>query len=109
MKWRRPAASINPFSPPPQPWERGHYGFRFAYDRARSIFEAEDAIIAHAADEADDPALVAPDLFAAAIGAAARLLDGAVPPPIVPEVARAAALVAWHDALADHADRVRHS
>ena len=104
VKWRN-APSINPFGPPPQPWERGQYRFRLAYDRARAVFQEGDAIVAHAEDEADDPALVSPELFAAAVSAAARFLDGAVPPSIVSEVARSAALVAWHDALADHADR----
>jgi hypothetical protein len=106
LKWRRPDASINPFAPPPYPWERGHHGFRAAYERARTVLEAGDAITAFADSDAADPALVAPDLFAAAASAAALDFRDAIPAPAVPEVARATALVAWHDALRDHADRV---
>jgi hypothetical protein len=105
LKWRRPDTSTNPFGPQHQPWEHGHYGFRSAYEGARAILEADDAIVAFADSETADPAFVAPDLFAAAAAVAAHHLRDAVPAPAVPEVARAAALIAWHDALRDHADR----
>jgi LPS sulfotransferase NodH len=108
VKWRQPAASINPFGPPPQPWECGHYRFRFAYDHARMIFQANDAIEAFADTEGTDPARIAPDLFAAAVSAAAHHLRDAIPLDDIPAAARAAVLIAWYDALADHADRVRH-
>jgi hypothetical protein len=94
LRWRRPDASISPFAPPPYPWERAHHGFRAAYECARTVLEAGDAITAFADSDAADPALIAPDLFAAATSAAAHRLRDAIPAPTIPEAARAVALVA---------------
>jgi hypothetical protein len=73
------------------------------------MFQANGTIEAFADTEGTDPALIAPDLFAAAVSAAAHHLRDAIPPDDIPATARAAVLIAWYDTLADHADHVRHS
>ncbi len=100
--WRRPADSFNPFASL-RPCELAyHWCTKHAYSSIRSILEADTATLqAQIATDDADTAFMALPLFQTAVERASDFVSQGVPAPLVHELARAMAIIAWLDTCRD--------
>ena len=100
--WRRPDDSFNPFASL-RPYELAyHWCTKHAYSSVRDILEADTTTLqAQIAKDDADATFVTLSLFRAAVERASSFVSEGVPAPLVHDLARAVAIIAWLDTCRD--------